>query len=254
MNRHLAHAVPAQGGPSFPGAIPDSIRASALMQKGGFDVLAGLLDEPCREQMLSEAVRSYATAQESAVAVSDREEYRGGAPARRFLSAPGGDVQDASYHAAWMLGFLREVTGGAPVTPSGSRGTYTYYARASDHLAIHRDVETCDLAVVTCLYNGPHAASASSVPATAGNGGVLCLYPSRMLEPLSAIRRDPATGTIGVRLLPGQTIVMFGGIVPHAVLPIGDHQVRIVSVLCYRIEARGLPVARIAHALSAHRS
>jgi hypothetical protein len=36
-------------------------------------------------------------------------------------------------------------------------------------------------------------------------------------------------------LTPGQTLVLFGGIVPHAVLPTAAGQVRIIAPLCYRV-------------------
>jgi hypothetical protein len=67
------------------------------------------------------------------------------------------------------------------------------------------------------------------------SGGMLRLYPDRLCERLSAIRANPERGAIKLRLMPRQTVVMFGGIVPHAILPVADGQVRIVSVLCYRL-------------------
>lgn len=210
------------------GLIPEHIRSSPLMKKGGFDVFEGMLDNNAHELMLSEAMRLSTTAQVNEVSTPDNEEVRGGTPPRRFLSAPGGSIQNAFYKAEWMLNFLRQVTG-VPVTPTGGRGTYTYYARPGDYLALHRDIETCDLAVITCLHD-------NSDPV--GYGGMLCLYPERLFELLSAIRESPEQGAIGLRLMPGQTLVMFGGIVPHAVLQVATGQVRVVSVLCYRVHGR----------------
>jgi hypothetical protein len=207
------------------GMIPAPIRVSPLLRRGGFDVFEGLMDERARELLLSEAMGCFAAAEASDVPLSDDEEVRGGSPARRFLSATAGPIQAALYRAPWMLDFLREVSG-APVHPSGEIGTYTYYVRAGDHLAIHRDVEWCDLAVITCL---------SDEPDVVGLGGMLCLYPERLSEPLSAIRAAPEHGAVRLRLLPRQTIIMLGGIVPHAVLPITNGQERTVSVLCYRV-------------------
>lgn len=71
-----------------------------------------------------------------------------------------------------------------------------------------------------------------------GDGGRLCLYPDRLFEPLSIIRATPQQGAIKVRLDPGQTIVLFGGLVPHALLKVAAGQARIVSVLCYRAQSR----------------
>jgi hypothetical protein len=206
--------------------IPEPLWNSPLMRKGGFDAFEGILSDNAHKLMLSEAVQLSVTAQVSDVPVSDDEEVRGGSPARRFLSAPGGEIQEAFCHADWLLGFLREVTG-VPQLIGGGRGTYTYYARPGDYLALHRDVDTCDLAVITCLHDGPNLA---------GQGGVLCLYPTRLFEALSSIRESPGQGEVGLRLRPGQTLVMFGGIVPHALSPVVNGQMRIISVLCYRID------------------
>ncbi len=211
--------------PLLPESIPDVIRASPLMKKGCFDIFAGLLDSNTHAMMLSEAISLSTVARLSEVLIPDGEDVRGGTPARCYLSASGGPIQDAFYGAEWMLSFLRQVTG-TPLIPTGERGTYSYYARPGDYLALHRDIVTCDLAVITCLSDGP---------CIVGNSGILRLYPDRIFEPLSAIRDNPNEGAVGVRLMPGQTIVLFGGIVPHMLLPVADQQRRIVSVLCYRV-------------------
>jgi hypothetical protein len=196
------------------------------MRKGGFEVFEGFLDPETCALMLSEALELSSNADVSDVAVSDGEEVRGGAPARHFMSVSGGPVQDAFYQAPWMLEYLRELCN-VTVAPTGGRGTYSYYAQTGDYLAIHRDIETCDVAVITCLYNAPRRV---------GHGGALCLYPSRLFEPLSLVRSTPDQGAAIVSLEPGQTIVMFGGIIPHTLLPVSAGQTRIVSVLCYRAE------------------
>lgn len=205
--------------------IPAHLHASPLLAQGGFQVFEGLLTPDYRARMLSEALQQLPQAEDCAVTAPDTEEVRGGTPRRNLLSAPGNAVQDAFYTAGWMLDFLHQVTG-VPVQPSGLRGTYSYYARPGDYLALHRDIETCDLAVNTCLYDTGTASD---------GGGLLHLYPERAFEPLSALRQNPDEGALPLRLLPGQTIVMLGGIVPHEVLPVVGEQVRIMSVLCYRV-------------------
>jgi hypothetical protein len=194
------------------------------MRRGGFGVYAGLVDGGVHEQLLAEAVSLSSTAEESLVEVSDGEEGRGGRPARRFLNCAGGAVQQCFYRAPGMSTFLRALTH-ASLQPTGDAGTYSYYARSGDFLALHRDIIACDVAVITCLRDAPEGAS----------GGLLCLYPNRLFEPLSAIRATPSHGACPIRLLTGQTIVFYGGIVPHALLPVDAGQVRIVSVLCYRL-------------------
>lgn len=186
----------------------------------------GLFEDRFQQHLLTEAQMHYSQAVACDVAISDGEEERGGVPERRFLSSSGGVVQDSFYQARWVIEFLRELTV-AELVPSGERGTYSYYVRPGDFLGIHRDIVMCDVAVITCLSNGTID--------DGSDGGHLCLYPERIAEPLSAIRTTPEKGALKLLLKPGQTIVMFGGIVPHALLPVTHGQQRIVSVLCYKI-------------------
>ena len=126
-----------------------------------------------------------------------------------------------------LLDFLSKLCN-VRLTPLGGRGTYSFYAQTGDYLDIHRDIEACDVAVITCLYNAPQLNA---------RGGALCLYPSRLFEPLSIVRSTPDEGAVIVNLEAGQTLIMFGGIIPHTLLPVSAGQTRIVSVLCYRAEA-----------------
>ena len=204
--------------------IPPAILASPLMQRGGFDIFSGIADEAVKNSLLAEAFAQQEVMTESVVADEDPEEIRGGAPRRRFLSSAGGEMQRAFYHSEWLLDFLRDQT--VPfLQPTGPYGTFSYYARTGDFLEIHRDISACDVAVITCLEN--RFGSDKS-------GGKLCLYPSRTHELLSKIRAAPDEGAYEVFLEEGQTLVMYGGIVPHALLPVAEDQTRIVSVLCYQ--------------------
>jgi len=196
------------------------------MQRGGYQVCEGFLDQQGYDLMLAEAVRLSREAYVSDVTVSDEEEVRGGTPARHFRSVPGGAVQEAFYYSPAMLDFLHELCN-VRLTPLGGRGTYSFYAQGGDYLDIHRDIVSCDVAVITCLYNAPRRDS---------YGGSLCLYPSLVFEPLSVVRSTPDEGAVIVNLEPGQTLIMFGGIIPHTLLPVSAGQTRIVSVLCYRAE------------------
>jgi hypothetical protein len=196
------------------------------MREGGFAVYAGLVDGGVRARLLDEAWNLASASVESRVAVSDGEEGRGGCPARKFLSGPGGPAQQAFYRSPGVLCFLRTITHRS-LERTGEAGTYSYYARPGDFLALHRDIVTCDVAVITCLSDSPDTRT----------GGALALYPDRIFEPLSAIRATVPQGARYVRLEPGQTIVLYGGLVPHELLPVENGQVRIVSVLCYRVNA-----------------
>ena len=205
--------------------VPDAIRRSPLFAvNGGFGVYDGLPDSATFDLLFAEARACYqsATVQESTE--PDREDIRGGKPRRKLLASSAGPAQDAMYASESLRGIL-SATCGLPIMPSGNRGSYSYYARPGDFLDLHRDVETCDVAMITALYD-------NSLPAA--NGGALVVYPGRVGEPLSAIRARPREGARLVKLAPGQTIILFGGVLPHCVLPVGDGQVRMVSVLCFR--------------------
>lgn len=203
--------------------IPQAMLESALMRQGGFGVY-GFPDAAVCARLYQEAAERYpaATAQENWD--DDLEELRGGKPRRRMLTAEAGPVQDQLYVAPALPEIL-SATCGVPIAPSGNRGSYSYYARPGDFLDLHRDVETCDLAMITCLYETSGGSEA---------GGALALYPSRIHEPLSAIRARPQEGAVLVKLQPGQTILMYGGVVPHLLMPVREGQVRVISVLCFQ--------------------
>src|SRR5258708_371968 len=149
-----------------------------LQCRGGFDIIEGLVDPRGADLLLHEALGLFAGATPVDVASSDDAEWRGGAPARRFLSASGGPAQDSLYQSDWLRACLTDIVG-ARLAPSGPRGTYTYYTRTGDFLALHRDIDICDGAAITCLHDGP------SMPPGAGS---LHLYPPRGGEPLASIR------------------------------------------------------------------
>ncbi len=204
--------------------IPQAIISSPLMQRGGFDIFSGIADEHIKNSLLAEAVEQQKVMTESFVIDSDTEEIRGGSPRRKFLSSAGGEFQRKFYYSEWLINFLRDLT-----TPflqaTGQYGTFSYYSRTGDFLDIHRDIATCDVAVITCLENRLGKDK---------TGGKLCLYPYRTQELLSEIRAMPVEGAYKIFLEEGQTLVIYGGIVPHALLPIAENQTRIVSVLCYQ--------------------
>lgn len=205
--------------------LPPYILASPFIQKGGFAVFEGLPERNVQQALLSEALEQLQNARTNEVTVPDDEDFRGGCPPRRFLSATGGAVQDAFYHAAWLRQTLYQITG-LNLLPTGQHGTYSYYLKSRDHLALHRDIETCDLTLITCLHHRSTAATA---------GGSLYLYPGHLHEPLATLRRNPAVGSLRLRLSAGQALVFFGGIVPHYLSPLAEGQERIISVLCFRV-------------------
>lgn len=213
---------PAMTVPSL--AVPQVIRDSPLMKAGGCAIHGHFPGPAGCAKLLEEARQSLRGAVVSTVATSNGEEVRGGNPARRFISASGGEVQQTMYRDPEWAGFLGTICN-VPVRPTGGKGTYTYYARPGDHLALHRDVESCDITVITCLLDRRKDGS---------TGGSTCFYPTRQHEPLSRIRATPGEGAVRVHLPVGRTMVMFGGLIPHLIEPLNPGELRIVSILCFR--------------------
>ena len=111
------------------------------------------------------------------------------------------------------------------IVPSGERGTYTFYAEENDYLDIHRDVDYCDLTLITCLH--------STLPQNDAHG-LLNIYCERSDESLASIYNDRFWGYRSLSLRPGQSILLQGGIVPHAVNPMRANHHRIISALCFK--------------------
>lgn len=206
--------------------LPPAIAASPLLAQGGIGVYEGLVAGTVLQQLIDESIRSYATAADQGSSAPNPEENRGGTPLRRFLTGAGGPVQQAFYQSDWVRAFLEHATG-LRLKPTGSVGTFSYYVRPGDFLDLHRDIVTCDLAVITLLHQEGRASDGC---------GALCVYPARHRETLSAIRRTPNEGAFAVQPEVGQTMVLLGGVIPHCVLPTQPNQRRITSVLCYRAQ------------------
>lgn len=189
----------------------------------GLAIVDSIPDPSTLEAMRVEAWAAYDDADRQECDTDDGEEVRGGMPGRRLYSAGAGPKQDAFYHDPRLALLLGDLCG-MMVRPSGSRGSYSYYVVPGDYLALHRDVDTCDVTLITCLHDTSDPQSAS---------GALMLYPERLLDPLSEIRARPDDGAVVVKLLAGQSVILLGGVVPHCVLPVGDGQARVISALCF---------------------
>jgi hypothetical protein len=211
--------------PVLPAALEAILRSPLLAQGNGFGLYQGLPDPYTFDALVSEAVEQYPSATSQQSWEPDVEELRGGKPRRSLLTSTAGPVQDAWYASDHLSRFVSSLFG-LPVVPSGNRGSYSYYARKGDFLDIHRDINTCDVTVITGIYD-------NSAPAD--SGGALILYPGRTQDPLSAIRQRPQDGAYPIKLLPGQTIIFPGGVIPHYVSPVAEGQLRIISALCFRV-------------------
>jgi hypothetical protein len=205
---------------------PAAVLARSPLVRAGGAVRVRLLPDRARAALFREAAACHSDAQAALVIEHDGEENRGGVPDRWLETAAGGPRLAAFLRAPATRTLLRRLTG-LEWTPSGE-GTYSYYRRHGHHLGLHRDVDECDLAVITCIHD-------SGADSEVGDGAALVLYPGRVQEPLSTIRADPTRGAVPVRLASGDSLVLLGGAVPHRLAPVGPGHLRIVAPLCYRI-------------------
>jgi hypothetical protein len=95
-----------------------------------------------------------------------------------------------------------------------------------DFIALHLDVEKCDLVLITCLRDESNPNHAS---------GALAAYPSRRTESIAAINANPRHEVETIKPRPGESVLMLGGYVPHRVLPVSSGQNRVISVICYKL-------------------
>ena len=200
------------------------LSATPLAKMGGAAVTR-LVDPAWLAALRHEAEVQAAKATPNRLLTSGPAAAEAGDPERWLDTAPGGPVLDVFYHAPAVVELLASLTG-LSWTTTGERGSFSYYRRPGHHLGLHRDIETCDVAVITCIADEG-----------ARNGGILELYPGRVGEPLAAILRSLGSGAVPVRLGVGQSIVLLGGLVPHRLTPVAPGQTRIISPLCYRVQA-----------------
>jgi hypothetical protein len=195
------------------------IAGTQLAHLGGA-ALVNLLDDRALRALQAEAARQATVAAPMLVARGSSGDESRGDPDRWLDSAPGGPALHAFYHAPQVSALLRSLTGLSWRT-TGEVGSFSYYRRPGHHLGLHRDIESCELAVITCVRDDR--------PAPDAGGGVLSLYPSRAGEPLAQIKRSLESGAVEVRLVPGQSIVLFGGLITHRLTPLAAGQVRVIT-------------------------
>lgn len=208
--------------------LPDLQRrlaAGDLMRMGGA-VVTTLADPGTVAALAAEAMDLWGSAESVYVAEPRDEDTKRGDPDRWLDWASGGLALRSFYRRKDVLDLIGGLTG-LRWEPSGEQGMYSYYRRPGQYLGLHRDIDQCDLAIITCVHDG--------VPAEPGASGLLALYPDRTGEGLSSIRASPERGRVLLRLPVGQSLILLGGLIPHTLLPMSAGHVRIVAPLCYRV-------------------
>jgi hypothetical protein len=196
---------------------------SPLLQAGGMALVEGLFDPAVAAAMAQEALQGRSSAYLHPDG-ADTEQVRGGTPARQLLSVDGGPLQQELY-ARPELAALVGAYVASPVRPCGAQASYSIYRDTGAHLALHRDVRGCDLALITCLHdNNPGAA-----------GGCTEVWLADGLTPLDRLRQGAGGSPTRLALLPGQSMLLHGGVLPHRILPTEPGRMRIVSLMCFEM-------------------
>ena len=207
-------------------AAAEQLARGPLAQSGGVTIVDGLPGVEQATQLLAEAMMLYPGSDEQSVVDGDGAVGRGGTPPRLLFTSGGGPVQDALYGSPWLSEYLSSLCG-ATVAPTGGRGSYSYYVRPSDYLGLHLDIDACDVTLITVLRD-------DSLPDNPA--GALLVHPGYLGADLERVRQDPNGGAGLVKAVPGQSIVLLGGLVPHETIPVDQHGPRIISALCFRAE------------------
>jgi hypothetical protein len=191
---------------------------------GGVALFDGLPDRDTCTQLLREALSVYGGSSRQIVLTGDNAPGRGGCPPRALNTAGGGPAQDELYAAAWLRAFLSQQCG-VHVTPTGTRGSYSYYVAPGDYLGLHLDIDSCDVTLISVLRDdaGPED------PA----GGLL-VHLSAFGATLFDARQSSGQGSALVKAQAGQSVVLLGGLLPHETIPLGGSGQRIISALCFR--------------------
>lgn len=195
---------------------------SALWRAGGFLALRGFPGE--------EALASIRTEAADALRNSERQEWpeprpadwRGGQPQRFLGGITAGPCMNEMFARRETVAMLRGLLG-ANLRCAGG-GSLTVYERPGDRLGLHRDIEACDVTLVTCLWEEGERRE-----------GVLRVYPEYSALPLSMVPASRANLGLTVDLHAGDSAVLLGGVVPHEVTPMAPGQRRVVSLVCYQL-------------------
>lgn len=203
-------------------AAASRLLQSPIGRTAGVAVLDALPDQ-IGSALLQEAMAIYPSADRQDVPDGDNAAGRGGTPARHLYTAGGGPVQDSLYTAPWLSEYLSSLCGVA-ITPAGTRGSFSYYIHDGDYLGLHLDIETCDVTLITTLRDdaGPNDSS-----------GALLLHIEHLGSNLHAVRHAPQQGLCMVKAIPGQSVLLLGGLLPHETVPITPGGSRIISALCF---------------------
>ena len=198
-------------------------RFAPIVANGGFMVFDDLLPGDSFRALCEEGLRHRGLATECQRLEHDVSGFRTGNPARWFATAAGGEVQRGIYHDGGLVRKIATLCR-RRVRPTGGQGTYSYYDRPGHFLGLHRDINTCDVTMITCLHRAY----------SAEESGALQIYYKSAARKLSDILEE-GHPSIDIHLEPEQSVLLLGGFLPHEVMPAAEGYARSISVLCFEM-------------------
>jgi hypothetical protein len=195
-----------------------------VKESHGIAVFEDVGDPTLLSLLQAEATERYLEAKPDLYFGPSRGDGRSIHPPRSLMRASGGDVQNALCHSDWLLSFMSKECG-IRIEPTGEGGTYGYYMQVGDYIGLHLDVDTCDVVLITMLRDTSDSSDYA---------GSLVYYPDLIGKSISRLPSTGAPGGVAIKPQVGQSVILFGGVVPHYVAATGIHQQRVISVICFR--------------------
>jgi len=195
---------------------------SAIIASGGALLIDQLMSDALLKTLFDECASRRPVAKDQVQTFSSQGRWRSADPARHLASADGGTSQMSFYQDASLHHTLSQWCG-CRLKPTSGRGTYSYYDQPGHFLALHRDIRTCDVTLVTCL----HRVDSRSL------SGALRVYPTSIRTPLEQI--DAEAPYRDLHPQQSQSVLLLGGCVPHEVMPAAEGFQRWISVLCFEM-------------------
>lgn len=213
-------------GPGSLIGVDHRLLAGPIGRSGAVAIVDDLIDRATLTALAREALAAGRVAERQSGRTERIDGGRSDIAGRALASGPGGPVQDALYRSPELLAALSDLCG-ARVRPTGGRGSYSFYTRPGDHLDLHVDVERCDVTLLTVLQDS----TPSDDP-----GGALATWSDHLGASLDTVRASGAEPTATTKIPQGSSVVLLGGLLPHAVLPLGPSGTRVVAPLCFVAE------------------
>jgi hypothetical protein len=210
--------------------LPKRLTTSRLWAvSGGYCILPDLLNPDTLREIQIEALDRLSSAVEqdrlgalcSAGNLTYDQDVQMQAKVKR-LTATGGDNQYHFYQSEALHQLIGSLVG-CEVAPCGSHGFFAYYIRDGDMLGVHRDIT--DVVLITALLEPKDP-----------EDSCLVIYPARPFDRCHEVNENIHQNKVSIKLRAGESVLLLGSVVPHAVLPVKPDSMRVISSLTYNFK------------------